>query len=87
MFRDITLHLGELVSLWGGPYVVFGYGREYTTLYTLTKLDEKPAKDNYHGDHLKKFWLREGYLVPLRVETFEIYTKMQHKIDEVRLQV
>ncbi len=87
MFRDITLHLGELVSLLEGQYVVFGYGREYSTLYTLTKLDEKPAKDNYHGDHLTKFRLREEYLVPSRVETFEIYSKMQHKMDEVRLQV
>lgn len=85
MLRDTTPHTGKLVPLWKGPYVISGYGGEHSTSYTLTKLDGRPAKNTYHGDHLREFRPREGYLVPPREEAIEIYTRMRHKRDEVRL--
>ncbi len=52
---ETTPHLTKLVSLMRNLYVVSSYVREHSTSYTLTKLDRKFAKNNYHGVSLRGF--------------------------------
>lgn len=68
-----------------GLYIIFGYNRQYSTLYTLTKLDDRPTKNIYHGDFPREFWSCQIYLILLREKTIEIYTKIHYKRDKVTL--
>jgi len=55
---------GKLKPQWRGPFVVTGYANEFGITYAIRQLTGKRIKGSFHGDHLRKFRLREGYLIP-----------------------
>lgn len=52
----------KLKPSWRGPFVVTGFGGDFGKSYTIRQIDGTPIPRTYHGDHLKRFRLREGYL-------------------------
>ncbi|KAI0996284.1 hypothetical protein K3495_g11896 [Podosphaera aphanis] len=58
----------KLRPSWRGPFVVVGLGGEMGKLYCLRQIEGTPIPRHYHGDALKPFGLREGYLVSKREE-------------------
>lgn len=53
----------KLRPSWRGPFVVTGYGGDMGKSYCLRQISGDPIPRHYHGDSLKPFRLREGYLV------------------------
>lgn len=66
-------HLGDMVMLyqersgklqprWRGPFKIIDYGGSHGASFVLQQLSGKHIRGSYHGDHLKKFVPRAGYL-------------------------
>ncbi|RKF58573.1 hypothetical protein OnM2_066068 [Erysiphe neolycopersici] len=53
----------KLRATWRGPFIITGYGGDMKRSYTLRQISGKPISRHYHGDSLKPFRLREGYIV------------------------
>ncbi|POS82473.1 hypothetical protein EPUL_006440, partial [Erysiphe pulchra] len=53
----------KLRATWRGPFVNTGYGGDMQRSYNLRQISGKPISRHYHGDSLKPFLLREGYIV------------------------
>lgn len=53
----------KLEPRWRGPYRITGYGGSHQHSFTLAQLNGRKIKGNFHGDHLKVFVPREGYLI------------------------
>lgn len=53
---------GKLQPRWRGPFTVHSYGSERHLSYLLSQISESLNKGNFHGDDLKKFVLRHGFL-------------------------
>lgn len=53
----------KLRATWRGPFIITGYDGDMGRSYTLRKISGKPIPRRYHGDSLKPFRLREGYIV------------------------
>ncbi|KHJ34314.1 hypothetical protein EV44_g3764 [Erysiphe necator] len=53
----------KLRATWRGPFIITGYGGDMHRSYTLRQISGKPISCHYHGDSLKPFRLREGYIV------------------------
>ncbi len=53
-----------LTSSWQGPFWVTGLAGDHGKSYTLAQISGKKIKGLLHGDHVRKFCLREGYLIP-----------------------
>ncbi|KAI0995583.1 hypothetical protein K3495_g12596 [Podosphaera aphanis] len=53
----------KLRASWRDPFFVSGYGGDMGRSYTLRQINGKSIPGHYHGDSLKPFRLREGYIV------------------------
>ncbi|KAG7007159.1 hypothetical protein G7Y79_00011g030570 [Physcia stellaris] len=47
---------------WNGPFVIAGFGGEHGSSYKLRTLENKSAPNTHHGDQLRVFRERTGYL-------------------------
>ena len=67
-------HIGDLVMLyqkdagklqprWRGLFRINGYGGSHGVSFTLQQLNGRGIKGAFHGDHLKRFRPRTGYLI------------------------
>lgn len=79
MLYDTTLEGvgGKLLPRWRGPFVVTGYGGEHNISYTIRQPSGAKIRGVYHGDHLRKFRLREGYLIPSTEAQFPEYQNLR----------
>ena len=70
---ETTHHLGDLVMLyqkdagklearWKGPFRIKEYGGTHGRSFTLQQIDGSRIRGTFHGDYLKKFVPRTGYL-------------------------
>lgn len=62
--KNSTPHLGKLTERWRGPFIIDSFGGDHGATYVFKTLDGKPAPNTHHGDHLRIFRSREGYLRP-----------------------
>ncbi|RKF55040.1 hypothetical protein OnM2_092022 [Erysiphe neolycopersici] len=53
----------SLHASYRGPFVVAGFAGEHKKSYLLRQVDGQKIKYSYHGDQLRPFRLREGYLI------------------------
>ena len=71
--KQATHHVGDLAMLyqkvtkklqprWRGPFRISGYGGTHGRSFTLQQLNGRKVRGKFHGDHLKKFVPRSGYL-------------------------
>ena len=85
-----TFSPGELVMLydsrsakkklrpsWRGPFVVTGFGGDQHKSYTIRQICGTLIPRTFHGDHLKLFRLREGYLATGREERIPVYQNIR----------
>ena len=77
--KDSTPHLGKLTEQWYGPFIINNFGRNHGALYVLKTLDGKPAPNMYHGDHLRIFYLQEGYLCPADEEPLVVIRNLRFR--------
>jgi transposase InsO family protein len=68
----------KLRPSWRGPFVITGYGGEHEKSYTLRQICGTPIPRTFHGDHLKRFRLREGYLVSGREQSLPVYQNIRY---------
>ncbi|POS82013.1 hypothetical protein EPUL_006779, partial [Erysiphe pulchra] len=52
----------KLRATWRGPFIITGFGGDTGRSYTLRQINGKPIPRHYHGDSIKPFRLREGYI-------------------------
>ncbi|KAI0994798.1 hypothetical protein K3495_g13383 [Podosphaera aphanis] len=96
--REIRYSPGDLVMLFDhrqagkklrpsrrGPFAVTGFEGDMGKSYTIHQLNGKPIPRHYHGDSLKKFRLREGYLVTGDEEALPSYQNIRLGNTEFRL--
>ncbi|POS82271.1 hypothetical protein EPUL_005521, partial [Erysiphe pulchra] len=57
---------------WRGPFVVSGFGGEMGKSYILRQIEGTTIPRHYHGDSLKPFRLREGYLILKKEERIPV---------------
>jgi len=67
----------KLRPSWRGPFVVTGQGGDHGKSYTLKQPDGTIIKRSYHGDSLKPFKLREGYLCTGTEEAIPAYQNLR----------
>ena len=53
---------GKLEARWRGPFVITGYGGTHGVSFIISQLNGRRIKGTFHGDHLKVFQPRFGYL-------------------------
>ena len=53
---------GKLEARWRGPFRVMGFGGEHEVSYVIQHLSGKKIRGPFHGNDLKPFVPREGYL-------------------------
>lgn len=70
---------GKLEPRWRGPFRIVGYGGAHGLTFKLAQLNGKAIRGIFHGDHLKLFKPRGGYLSDLTVSTIpkETYPSQQ----------
>ena len=64
MRQDPTPNLGKLDPRWTGPFVIHGFAGEHRASYKLKRMDGTMIPNSFHGDHLRLFEPRQGYLKP-----------------------
>ncbi|RKF80182.1 hypothetical protein GcC1_039049 [Golovinomyces cichoracearum] len=62
----------KLRPSWRGPFVVVGFGGDMGKSYCLRQIEGTPIPRHYHGDALKPFRLREGYLISKKEERIPV---------------
>ncbi|KAI0994842.1 hypothetical protein K3495_g13340 [Podosphaera aphanis] len=85
-----TFSPGELVMLydhqqarkklrpaWRGPFVIVGLGGDMGRSYKLRQINGAPIPRHYHGDSLKTFRLREGYLITGEEEALPVFQSIR----------
>ena len=70
---------GKLVERWRGPFIIDGFGGDHGASYTLKTLDGKSAPNTHHGDHLRIFRPREGYLRPTDKEPLKVTRNLRFR--------
>ena len=70
---------GKLVERWRGPFIIDGFGGDHGASYTLKTLDGKSAPNTHHGDHLRIFRPREGYLRPADEEPLKVTRNLRFR--------
>lgn len=78
----------KLEPRWRGPFWIARYGRSHGTLFELEQLNKRKIWETFHGDQLKTFSLRTGYLVessdprkfPLEQTIQTVWTKNKKKV-------
>ena len=68
---------GKLEPHWRGPFVVTGHANEFGVTYKLRQVNGKKIRGQFHGDDLRKFRLREGYLIPPFEAAFPDYQTLR----------
>ena len=53
---------GKLEPRWRGPFAIGGFGGEHGVTYQLRQLNGRRIRGTFHGNHLKQFIPRSGYL-------------------------
>ena len=53
---------GKLQPRWRGPFIIHEYGSDRQVSYRLRQLNGRLIKGKFHGDSLKPFLPRSGYL-------------------------
>ena len=56
---------GKLQARWRGPFKITGYGGSHGLSFKLAQLNNRRIRGTFHGDHLKAFTPRSGYLANL----------------------
>ena len=93
-----THHLGDLVMLhqkstgkleprWRGPFRIHEYGGAHGLSFVLRQLNGRKIKHTYHGDHLKKFTPRTGYLASHRDPSLQPEQTIRVRRRRVRLRL
>lgn len=54
--------VGKLEAWWREPFRVSGSGGVRERTWVISQLNGRKIMGTYHGDHLKPFYVREGYL-------------------------
>jgi hypothetical protein len=67
----------KLRPAWRGPFVITGFGGDMERSYTLRQIDGTSIPRHYHGDSLKPFRLREGYLVTHEEEVLPVFQNIR----------
>lgn len=67
----------KLQAKWRGPFVITGFGGDIERSYIIRQIDGIKITRHYHGDFLKKFRLRKGYLRALYEEEPPIYQNIR----------
>ncbi|KAI0995730.1 hypothetical protein K3495_g12449 [Podosphaera aphanis] len=88
MLYDGSLAKKKLRPSWRGPFVITGPGGDHGRSFKVRQIDGSPILRTYHGDHLKVFRLREGYLRTGEEETLPTYQnirlgKAYHKLPKL----
>jgi hypothetical protein len=68
----------QLRPSWRGPFVISGYGGEHGKSYLIRQICGTPIPRTFHGNHLKKFRLREEYLVSGREHSLPVYQNIRY---------
>ena len=79
LLRNSTPHLGKLTERWQGPFLINSFGGDHGASYTLKTLDGKSAPNTHHGDHLRIFCPREGYLRPTDEEPLKLTRNLRFR--------
>jgi hypothetical protein len=77
MLYDHSVAGDTLKPTWRGPFVINGFGGDMKKSYLLRQIDGTPIDRHYHGDSLKPFRLREGYLVTQEEEGLPVYQNIR----------
>ncbi|POS81641.1 hypothetical protein EPUL_006635, partial [Erysiphe pulchra] len=67
----------KLRPTWRGPFVIVGFGGDMGKSYKLRQINGTPIPRHYHGDSLKKFRLREGYLITGEEESLPVFQSIR----------
>ncbi|KAI1004034.1 hypothetical protein K3495_g4176 [Podosphaera aphanis] len=99
--RNISYSSGDLVMLYDhsaakrklcasyrGPFIISGLAGDNGKSYTLRQVNGEPIRNTYHGDQLRPFRLREGYLVTDEELGIKVYQNIRlgrsrHKLSAV----
>ncbi|KAI0999016.1 hypothetical protein K3495_g9180 [Podosphaera aphanis] len=63
MLYDHSAAKRKLCPAYRGTFVISGLAGDYGKSYTLRQVNGEPIRNTFHGDQLRPFRLREGYLV------------------------
>jgi hypothetical protein len=67
----------KLSPAWRGPFVVSGYGGDHYKSYSLRQICGTLIPRTFHGNHLKPFRLREGYVVTGQESVLPVYQNIR----------
>ena len=67
----------KLRPTWRGPFVVMSFGGDMGKSYRLRQINGVPIPRHFHGDSLKIFRLRDGYLLTGEEETLPIFQNIR----------
>ena len=59
LLKDSTPHLGKLTEQWRGPFIIDSFGGDHSASYVQKTLNEEPAPNTHHGNHLRIFRPRD----------------------------
>ena len=79
LLKDSTPHLGKLTERWRGPFIIDSFGGDHGASYILKTLEGEPAPNTHHGDHLRIFRPREGYLRPTDEEPLQVTRNLRYR--------
>lgn len=63
----------KLRPAYRGPFKITAFGGDHDKSFRLRQLDGILIRSNFHGDQLKPFRVREGYLVSKAEENHPVY--------------
>lgn len=75
----------KLHPVYKGPFKITAHGGSYKKSYQLRQLDSTLIKNNNHGDQLKPFRVREGYLVSKSEENHPIYQNIRARKTVIKM--
>lgn len=70
---------GKLEPRWRGPFFVEGFGGTHETSYIIRQLNGRGIRGTFHGNHLKKFVPRTGYLEDLTTGSFPTFQTIRKR--------
>ena len=69
----------KLTPRWRGLFVVHSLAGEHDVSYRLRQINGKSIQGTFHGDHLRRFRPREGYLIPPLEVPIPTYQNLRDK--------
>ncbi|KAI0993447.1 hypothetical protein K3495_g14737, partial [Podosphaera aphanis] len=79
MLYDEAQAKRKLRASYRGPFVITGYGGDHKKSFILRQINGRPIYRTFHGDQLKLFRPRGGYLIPSHEETHPGYQNIRGK--------